>query len=543
MPRRVAAIAARVAVVAVIALSVAVTSEGPSQVPTAHAAASSPTACPPGSEWELRTLLNNYRQTNGRSALPLSAELMAKAQAWAEHMAATGSLVHSSLSSGVSGGWTYISENIAYNSASVAAAQVALQGSAPHRANMLSTSSTEMGLGIAQDWRGWYWVVEVFVGRPTPTAGYGGLTGTSTFNTVTPTVVFNPGRVNGGTTSTFQVTGVAGVPAGATAAVVTLEAWDPAARGWIQGLGPNAAIASSSNLNLTSGGAANTAVIPLAANGTMRLYNSVAVNLKVTVTGYFAATSGPAAAGRFVPVVPSRLLDTRPAYLNGYSGAKPDAGDTVMVQVGGKGGVPATGVRAVVLNITAVMPEGAGDVQAGQYGMAAGAWRNLVVSRPGQVIANLVIVPVDSQGRAALRTTVGTHLVVDVEGWFTTTSASASWSGLFVPVTPSRYLDTRYTTGPVQAVTNVPVADHGSMPSCPRAVLGNLTVIPTQTTTFVQIGPSNQFSGGSYSNINNDIVGEPIANAALVITGQGYDVDTWSWTPTQVIVDISGWFT
>ncbi|MCB0979914.1 MAG: CAP domain-containing protein [Acidimicrobiaceae bacterium] len=525
-----------------VALSMVVAVGGPAQVPTAHAATGS-LACPAGSEWTLRDLVNSYRQANGRSALPLSAELMAKAQAWSEHMATTGSLTHSNLSSGVSGGWTYISENIAYNSSSVAAAQAALQASAPHRANMLSTSSTEMGVGVAQDANGWYWVTEVFAGRHTPTPAYVAPSGTSAFDTVTPTVVFNPGRVNGGTTSTFQVAGVGGVPAGATAAVVTIEAWNPASRGWIQGLGPGATVASSSNLNLTSGAAANTAVVPLATNGTMRLYNSMAVNLKVTVTGYFTEVTGCVAAGRFVPVVPSRILDTRPAYLNGYSGSKPGAGSTVTVQVGGKAGVPATGVRAVVLNVTAVMPNGAGDVQAGQYGMAAGAWRNLVVSRPGQVIANLVIVPVDAQGRAALRTTVGTHLVVDVEGWFTTSSATPSRSGLFVPVTPARFLDTRYSTGPVQAVTNVPVAGEHSMPACPRAVLGNLTVIPTQSTTFVQIGPSNQFSGGSYSNINNDIVGEPIANAALVITGQGWDVDTWSWTPTQVIVDIAGWFT
>ncbi|MEZ5272975.1 MAG: hypothetical protein R2694_11815 [Ilumatobacteraceae bacterium] len=138
--------------------------------------------------------------------------------------------MHSSLANGVSGGWTYISENIAYNSASVAAAQAALQASSSHRFNMLSTASTEMGLGIAQDANGTIWVSEVFVGRPTPTAGYVAPSGTSALNTVTPTVVFNPGRVNGGTTSTFQVTGVAGLPAGATAAVVTLEAWDPAPR-------------------------------------------------------------------------------------------------------------------------------------------------------------------------------------------------------------------------------------------------------------------------------------------------------------------------
>ena len=131
-----------------VALSMVVAVGGPAQVPTAHAATGS-LACPAGSEWTLRDLVNSYRQANGRSALPLSAELMAKAQAWSEHMATTGSLTHSNLSSGVSGGWTYISENIAYNSSSVAAAQAALQASAPHRANMLAKGVTRLGIAAS----------------------------------------------------------------------------------------------------------------------------------------------------------------------------------------------------------------------------------------------------------------------------------------------------------------------------------------------------------------------------------------------------------
>ena len=237
----------------------------------------------------------------------------------------------------------------------------------------------------------------------------------------------------------------------------------------------------------------------------------------------------------------SRLFDTRPRYATGYSGAKPEAGDTVTVQVGGRGGVPSSGVRAAVLNVVAVQPEDEGEVQAGAAGMAPGAWRNLLIARPGQVIANLVIVPLDSNGRAALRTTVGTHLVVDVQGWFTGPSAAVTTAGLFVPITPARFMDTRGGS-PVLGPALVDTARRFDMPACPRAGLGNLTVIPATATSFDQLGPYNQYLGGTYSNLNADVVGAPVANAALVLTGSGYDLGVWTSSPTHVIMDMSGWF-
>ena len=529
---------ARIAVSTVLVAAALASPISPLPVPVASAAPQV-IPCPPGSEWQMRDLVNAYRAANNRASLVLSAELMVKAQAWSDHMAAQNKLLHSTLSNGVSAGWGAIAENIAVNY-SVSGAQTALQNSPPHRANLLG-SYTEMGLGISEGANGTIWVAQVFVSRGTPTPAYRGPANAGAYQGVAPTVVFDPGAVAAGTTSTFAVAGVGGVPSGATAAVVTLEGTGAATRGWVQALGPGATVGSSSNLNLVDGAAVNTAVVPLATDGTMRLYNSVTASLKVTVTGYFAATGGPANAGRLVALPPSRLFDTRPQYATGYSGAKPEAGDTVTVQVGGRGGVPSSGVRAAVLNVVAVQPEDEGEVQAGAAGMAPGAWRNLLIARPGQVIANLVIVPLDSNGRAALRTTVGTHLVVDVQGWFTGPSAAATTAGLFVPITPARFMDTRGGS-PVLGPALVDTARRFDMPACPRAVLGNLTVIPATATSFAQLGPYNQYLGGTYSNLNADVVGAPVANAALVLTGSGYDLGVWTSSPTHVIMDMSGWF-
>ncbi len=518
----------------------------PAAVPTAVAATGAPSVpCPPGAEWQMRDLVNNFRALYHQPALPLSAELTAKAQAWSDHMMFTDSMVHSNtyygtLSTGVSSGWGAIGENIAYNY-SVANAEIALQNSPPHKANLIG-DWTEMGLGISSGPDGRIWVTQVFVARSSATTPYTGPADTSAFDTVTPTVVFEPaGVVAAATTSAFQVTGQAGVPAGATAAVVTIEASQGTGRGFVQGLGPGTAVGSTANLNLIDGRAANTAVIPLAPNGTMRVFNSVGAHLRVSVVGYFSPAGGPVAAGRFTALTPSRLLDTRAATAVAFTGPKPAAGDTVKLQVTGRGGVPSTGVRAVALNVVATQTDAIGAVQVGAGNMAIGAWRNLLTSRVDQTIANLVIVPVDGSGKVALNVTAGTHLVVDVQGWFTTASAPVSTAGLFVPSTPGRFLDSRTTGNPAAGVRVVEVGMRFGLPQCPSAVLGNLAVIPV-TNTYAQLGPYYQFSGGTFSSLNADTAGVAVSNAAIVRTGMGYGLGLYTPQFSQVVVDLSGWF-
>ena len=60
---------------------------------------------------------------------------------------------------------------------------------------------------------------------------------------------------------------------------------------------------------------------------------------------------------RYVGTAPTRLLDTRPTSLTGYSGAKPGPGDTVVLSVG-IAPSPAVGPVAAALNITATDANG-----------------------------------------------------------------------------------------------------------------------------------------------------------------------------------------
>src|SRR5688500_1353963 len=85
---------------------------------------------------------------------------------------------------------------------------------------------------------------------------------------------------------------------------------------------------------------------------------AIVVSVLVAIPGW-ALAGGPLPAvaatgvpGTFAAVTPTRLLDTRAGL--GAPKAKIGSGKTVVLQVGGKAGVPTSGVSAVALNVNAV---------------------------------------------------------------------------------------------------------------------------------------------------------------------------------------------
>src|ERR1019366_6730912 len=119
----------------------------------------------------------------------------------------------------------------------------------------------------------------------------------------------------------------------------------------------------------------------------------------------------------FTPVSPVRLMDTR----NGTGGVTGPvgAGATVSLQVAGKGGVPASGVTAVVVNVTATSPTAASYVSVYPDGTTRPAASNLDFTA-AQTIANLVVVPVGADGKIDFYNAAGTvQLIADLSGYYT----------------------------------------------------------------------------------------------------------------------------
>ena len=120
-------------------------------------------------------LTNSERSNAGLPALKTSSRLMEAAQLQADQMARLGRLEH--VMSGAqyprpedrlaAAGyqWSAYAENIAMGQSTAAAAMDSWMHSSGHRANILSTSVTEIGIGIARDSAGRPYYAQVF-GRP-----------------------------------------------------------------------------------------------------------------------------------------------------------------------------------------------------------------------------------------------------------------------------------------------------------------------------------------------------------------------------------------
>ena len=110
----------------------------------------STTACAPRELVDLgMKLINQDRAAAGLGPLASNDNSASKAQAWAEHMAATHQISHSPLSAGITGGWSTLAENVGYGP-NMATVESLFMRSATHRAAILSRRFTAVGVGVAQ---------------------------------------------------------------------------------------------------------------------------------------------------------------------------------------------------------------------------------------------------------------------------------------------------------------------------------------------------------------------------------------------------------
>ena len=217
----------------------------------------------------------------------------------------------------------------------------------------------------------------------------------------------------------LQVTGRGGVPAsGVSAVVMNVTVTEPSGSGYITAYPDGTSLPTASNLNFVKGQTVpNLVTVRVGANGKVALRNGSGgtVQLIADVAGYYLDGT-PSVPGAFVSVAPQRLLDTRKGV--GGSGPVVKAG-TVHLQVTGRGGVPATGVSAVVMNVTVTEPSGSGYITAYPDGTSLPTASNLNFVK-GQTVPNLVTVRVGANGKVALRNGSGgtVQLIADVAGYY-----------------------------------------------------------------------------------------------------------------------------
>jgi hypothetical protein len=246
-------------------------------------------------------------------------------------------------------------------------------------------------------------------------------------------------------------------------------------------------------------------------------------------------------------VQPSRLLDTRTG-LGVPAGAVP-AGSSRSLQVAGRGGVPASGVGTVVLNVTAVKPSSGGYLTVYPTGRARPTTSNLNYPAGRPAVANLVHVAVGGGGAVTVYAgNADVHVVADVYGWTSDGGAGVSpGEGLLQPVAPYRVLDTRSTValGPGESRA-VQVGGTGGAAGVPAsgvsAVIVNLTVTRPTVSSYLTVYPGGQ-SLPSTSSLNF-LAGETRANRAIVPVGPDGTITIYNRAGTShVVVDVNGWYT
>ncbi|MFJ4779378.1 hypothetical protein [Streptomyces sp. NPDC088762] len=378
----------------------------------------------------------------------------------------------------------------------------------------------------------------------TPPAG----SGQGTYKPITPTRLMDTreglgvpkAKVGQGGTVTLQVTGTAGIPAsGVTAVVLNVTATDPTAGSYVSVYPNGTTRTSASNLNFVAGQTIPNLVVVPVVNGKVSFYNNAgSVDLIADVAGYYT-TDGTGST--YKPITPTRLMDTREGL--GVPKAKVGQGGTVTLQVTGTAGIPASGVTAVVLNVTATDPTAGSYVSVYPNGTTRTSASNLNFVA-GQTIPNLVVVPVVN-GKVSFYNNAGSvDLIADVAGYYTTDGTGSTYK----PITPTRLMDTREGLGVPKAkvgqggTVTLQVTGTAGIPATGvTAVVLNVTATDPTAGSYVSVYP-NGTTRTSASNLNF-VAGQTIPNLVVVPVVNGKVSFYNNAGSVDLIADVAGYYT
>ncbi|MCU1362006.1 MAG: hypothetical protein JWN99_3295, partial [Ilumatobacteraceae bacterium] len=340
----------------------------------------------------------------------------------------------------------------------------------------------------------------------------------------------------------LDVTGVGGVPeTNVTAVVMNITVDGPTDSGFLTVWPSGEARPDVSNLNFVPGQTVpNLVTVKIGANGKVNVFNSTgATSVVADVVGYYTSVR-PATGGLFTPLTPARLLDTRDGTGRGGAVGPVGAGQTIDLGVTGVGGVPATGVTAVALNVTVDQPTSAGFITTYPTGVdrPTASTHNFTA---GMTVANLVLAKVGANGRVSMFNSAGdTHLVADVIGYYSSTG------GAFVPVAPTRMVDTRAGAGAPLAplgqggAIGVRLANGSPVPASASAIIVNITAADSIDRSYVTAWPTGV--ARPTASTLNPRPGVPVPNQAYLKLGTNGSLDVFNNSgSTNIVIDVFGY--
>jgi len=267
------------------------------------------------------------------------------------------------------------------------------------------------------------------------------------------------------------------------------------------------------------------------------------VTLVVPQVVAHAGTAGKG--GDYVPFTTARLvLETRDG-TGGVTGAR-GANTTTSFQALGVGGIPTSGVSGLVVRISAAAPTAAGYLTV----FADGTTRpsvSMVTFSAGQTLSNFAVVAPAANGKLSVYNSLGnTHVRVEVQGYFTSTSTGST--GGEVPIPQVRAVDTTTGVGTTKAKilaggTRTVTLTAGGVPAATASAIYATVTVPTTTAPgYVQATAVGVSTPGmpvlDYAKSINNTSGAMITlgtNGQVTFTNKGT-------VPVDLIVDTMAYF-
>jgi surface antigen len=232
---------------------------------------------------------------------------------------------------------------------------------------------------------------------------------------------------------------------------------------------------------------------------------------------------------------PTRLLDTRTGV--GAPVGKVLGGRAVTVQVTGRGGIPASGVGKVLVNVNATSPSANGYLTVHADGTSQPASRSMSYLA-GTVNTQMVMTRVSSDGKIRLYTSATTDLSADVVGWSPT-------DGYLSGGAPTRVLDTRTGLG-------APKAKLAAGGTLTLTVPGKAGVPAGAAAAVLNVSATDGSSGGRLTTYPNGVTrpatpqvrfeaGKPATGLVVARIGSYGAVRIHSTAQTNVLVDVVAW--
>ena len=320
-----------------------------------------------------------------------------------------------------------------------------------------------------------------------------------------------PGRRPSG--STLRIDFGDRLPTGATAVAVNVTAASPGGRGYLAA-GPCGTSIAGSTVNYTGAGArAAMAVVPLGSGGDVCVFTNTETDIVVDLQGAFVA--GTDDDGLVSLPASRRLLDTR------------DTGRSQRLVVP----TPA-GASAVAVNLTAVNAAKSGWLRAAPCDADTGV--SNVNFRAGEAAAGAAFVQTSATDTICIETSATADVVVDLTGTFESGGLS------FVPVRPTRMLDTRNATGgwsPIHGAGQT--LDALATPPSAEAVTGTITMVQPRSRGYVVAhgcGPTPPTSSV------NALAGAVLANSLTTTVSDTGRLCVSASAATHTLFDVTGWW-